>query len=251
MVMTLEERKAAAAKAVATRRARLAAGETQSLRSLKAGRSSSPRPAPVAGDVAALAGAILFHDFSGATIDPETVAIARRLMQQGMPSGGSAPPSHRTHTTRALQAIAAERKAGPRPKALATWTQVQDVHVAETPVGKFVIRRLQKGSPEFRLHLNGKPGKYTGPVDFLQRTVDQILAVHDKPAPGLNAVGKPYGATFDPNYRMRYRTPRPKQVFERVNGISPERWEQMCKEAAAAWKKHKGPTPMKYGVANP
>jgi hypothetical protein len=23
---------------------------------------------------------------------------------------------------------------------------------------------------------------------------------------GLNAIGKPYGANYDPNYRMRYRT---------------------------------------------
>jgi hypothetical protein len=25
------------------------------------------------------------------------------------------------------------------------------------------------------------------------------------PVVGLNAVGKPYGASYDPNYRMRYR----------------------------------------------
>jgi hypothetical protein len=27
-----------------------------------------------------------------------------------------------------------------------------------------------------------------------------------KPALGLNAVGKPYGANFDPNYRVKHRT---------------------------------------------
>lgn len=28
-------------------------------------------------------------------------------------------------------------------------------------------------------------------------------------APALNAVGKPYGANFDPNYRMRHKPSRP------------------------------------------
>jgi len=55
---------------------------------------------------------------------------------------------------------------------------------------------------------------------------------------GLNAVGKPYGANYDPNYRMRYRTPPLKRAQNvSANCISPEQWTQMCKLAQAEWDK--------------
>jgi hypothetical protein len=53
--------------------------------------------------------------------------------------------------------------------------------------------------------------------------------------PALNAVGKPYGANYDPNYRMRYRTPALKRTQNIGAAITPERWAVMCREAQAAW----------------
>jgi len=54
----------------------------------------------------------------------------------------------------------------------------------------------------------------------------------------LNAIGKPYGANYDPNYRMRYRTPPLKNDHHSVgDGISPEKWTLMCKLAQAEWDK--------------
>jgi hypothetical protein len=62
-----------------------------------------------------------------------------------------------------------------------------------------------------------------------------------KPTLGLNAIGKPYGASFDPNYKMKYHTPsisNRKGNVSSIPGISPERWVAMCaqarKEAIAA-----------------
>lgn len=58
-------------------------------------------------------------------------------------------------------------------------------------------------------------------------------------APALNAVGKPYSPQFDPNYRMKYKPRRYAcAAGESQNigsGISPERWAEMCAEAAANW----------------
>jgi hypothetical protein len=50
-------------------------------------------------------------------------------------------------------------------------------------------------------------------------------------APGLNAIGKPYGENFDPNYRMRYRTPPLKRQMSHFLAVTAERWEVMCREA--------------------
>jgi hypothetical protein len=53
---------------------------------------------------------------------------------------------------------------------------------------------------------------------------------------GLNAVGKPYGANFDPNYRMKYRTPSLKRGGQSIGlGVTAERWATMVAEAQAAW----------------
>jgi hypothetical protein len=54
---------------------------------------------------------------------------------------------------------------------------------------------------------------------------------------GLNAVGKPYGANFDPNYKMRYRTPPLKRAQNVSSCLSPEQWTLMCKLAQAEWNK--------------
>jgi len=55
---------------------------------------------------------------------------------------------------------------------------------------------------------------------------------------GLNAVGKPYGANFDPNYRMKYRTPKLTNNHHSIGeGISPAKWAEMCKLAQAEWDK--------------
>jgi hypothetical protein len=55
-------------------------------------------------------------------------------------------------------------------------------------------------------------------------------------ASAFNAVGKPYGANYDPNYRMKYRTPPLKRGGQSIGlGVTAERWAQMCQEAQAAW----------------
>ena len=55
-------------------------------------------------------------------------------------------------------------------------------------------------------------------------------------APTLNAVGKPYGENYDPNYRMRHRTRTvPRHQTNIGPGISPERWEVLCREARKEW----------------
>ena len=54
-------------------------------------------------------------------------------------------------------------------------------------------------------------------------------------AKALNAVGKPYGANYDPNYRMKYRTPRLSRTQSVGIGIQPAQWAEMCKLAQAAW----------------
>ena len=51
----------------------------------------------------------------------------------------------------------------------------------------------------------------------------------------LNAVGKPYGENYDPNYRMKYRTPPLKRAQNVNSFITPEQWTQMCKLAQAQW----------------
>lgn len=53
---------------------------------------------------------------------------------------------------------------------------------------------------------------------------------------GLNAVGKPYGTQFNPNYRMKYKPRKYAPGGGDVGkGISPETWTAMCQAAAAEW----------------
>src|SRR5262245_30081535 len=55
---------------------------------------------------------------------------------------------------------------------------------------------------------------------------------------GLNAVGKPYSPQFDPNYKMKYHTPKLTNNHHSIGeGISPEKWALMCKLAQAEWDK--------------
>jgi hypothetical protein len=56
-----------------------------------------------------------------------------------------------------------------------------------------------------------------------------------KTAPKLNAIGKPFSPQYDPNYRMKYRTPRITRKQNVGDGISPAKWAQMCKLAQADW----------------
>lgn len=57
-----------------------------------------------------------------------------------------------------------------------------------------------------------------------------------RPAPALNAIGKPFGANYAPAYRMRYRTPALKRTMGRFPAITPERWLVMVEEARKAWE---------------
>lgn len=52
----------------------------------------------------------------------------------------------------------------------------------------------------------------------------------------LNAIGKPFAPQYDPNYRMKYKPRKYAPGGGEVGaGISPERWDQMCVEAASNW----------------
>ena len=49
------------------------------------------------------------------------------------------------------------------------------VLVADTAVGRYMIARAHLGAPDYRLWLNGAPTEYRGTIDFLKRTVDEII----------------------------------------------------------------------------
>src|SRR5262249_29097853 len=72
-------------------------------------------------------------------------------------------------------------------------------------------------------------------------------------AHGLNCLGKPYGENYDPKYRMKYRTPRLSSKSKNGigHGIDAKTWDKLVKDAAAAWKKHKGPTPLVVKLETP
>lgn len=53
--------------------------------------------------------------------------------------------------------------------------------------------------------------------------------------PRLNALGLPMSASYDPNYRMKYRTPALKRAQKVGTGVTAERWAEMCRNAQAAW----------------
>jgi predicted nucleotidyltransferase len=65
---------------------------------------------------------------------------------------------------------------------------------------------------------------------------------------GLNSIGKPYSESFDPNYRMKHRTSLAHLYKpQNINGISPERWTELCAMAKAHWdfsREHGTPLPM-------
>jgi hypothetical protein len=67
--------------------------------------------------------------------------------------------------------------------------------------------------------------------------VTKARAARVETTPVLNAIGKPYGSNFDPNYRMKYKPRRYAPGGGSVNGISPQRWTAMCAEANEAWQK--------------
>src|SRR5437016_1420694 len=65
--------------------------------------------------------------------------------------------------------------------------------------------------------------------------VTKPKAKPERTALGLNAIGKPYGENYDPNYRRNYKPPLIKTGGQSVDGISPEKWEIMCATAKAQW----------------
>jgi len=57
--------------------------------------------------------------------------------------------------------------------------------------------------------------------------------------PALNCLGKPMSPSFDPNYRMKYRTPAiplPPNCKPVRSAVSPEQWASMVAAAQAEWK---------------
>ena len=76
-------------------------------------------------------------------------------------------------------------------------------------------------------------------------------------ANGLNALGKPYSASFDPNYRMKHK-PSYAHLYKStgrggvITAISPERWTEMCANAKAHWDfSRKHGTPLPYHTDSP
>jgi hypothetical protein len=57
-----------------------------------------------------------------------------------------------------------------------------------------------------------------------------------KTRPALNALGKPYSPQFDPNYRMKYRTPSLKRGGNIDSAIDPHQWTAMCAKAKEQWE---------------
>jgi hypothetical protein len=55
------------------------------------------------------------------------------------------------------------------------------VLVAATAVGRYMIARAYLGAPDHRLWLNGAPTAYRGTIEFLKRTVDEIIFGLAKP----------------------------------------------------------------------
>jgi hypothetical protein len=56
--------------------------------------------------------------------------------------------------------------------------------------------------------------------------------------PKLNAIGKPYSASYDPRYKIKHKvTPAyvgPRQSIG-PNYIGPDKWSRMCELAQAQW----------------
>ncbi len=52
-------------------------------------------------------------------------------------------------------------------------------------------------------------------------------------APRLNCLGLPMSESFDPNYKMKYKTPPLNRKQSSFPSISPERWTEMCRETKA------------------
>jgi len=74
------------------------------------------------------------------------------------------------------------------------------VLVADTAVGRYLIARAYLGAPDHRLWLNGAPTEYRGTIEFLKRTVDEIifglakpLDVEEQQAPRRAPRGQPAG----------------------------------------------------------
>lgn len=57
--------------------------------------------------------------------------------------------------------------------------------------------------------------------------------------PKFNALGLPMNPNFDPNYRMKYRTPPLKRAQHVGTGVTPERWTEMCRLAQTTWDARK------------
>lgn len=52
----------------------------------------------------------------------------------------------------------------------------RDAWFADTPVGRYLIRRPYRGAREFRVFLNNYRSKYHGSLEQCQKTVEQIIA---------------------------------------------------------------------------
>ncbi len=51
-------------------------------------------------------------------------------------------------------------------------------------------------------------------------------------APQFNCLGLPMSASYDPKYKMQYKTPLLRNDHKSIGpGISPERWTEMCRAA--------------------
>lgn len=53
--------------------------------------------------------------------------------------------------------------------------------------------------------------------------------------PKFNALGLPMSASYDPNYKMKYRTPPLSRKQNVCSYVSPGQWAEMCQLAQATW----------------
>lgn len=74
-------------------------------------------------------------------------------------------------------------------------------------------------------------------------------------APKLNAIGRPYGASFDPKYRMKHKTP---SISNRQgnssmwSGLTAEQWAFKCANAKEWWEhSRRHGTPLPYDTDLP
>lgn len=88
----------------------------------------------------------------------------------------------------------------------------KDTCVADTPAGRYLIRREAKGSRVFRAYFNGKPTTYSGTLAECKATVERIAASPPAPRPNQHDRTKSVPAVV-----RQYRLVDKKSMFRPSN----------------------------------